>query len=159
MSVEQESIIASLTPRSPQTAEEFKKYYFLRWEVLRKPLGRVLGYEADTLNEEGVHAFIITPAGEVIATGRIYLENKNIARARSMAVHPSWQRKGLGAKILDFLENSALQLKCRQIVLNARFNAKSFYEANGYTCTGISTLEWGYYKHFEMIKNLPGHDF
>ena len=43
----------------PQTPEEFKQYFSLRYEILRKPWGQPKGSERDEGEETSIHRMII----------------------------------------------------------------------------------------------------
>ena len=45
--------------KSPETNADFKKYFTLRWEILRKPLGQPQGTEKDNFEEESFHIMLI----------------------------------------------------------------------------------------------------
>ena len=43
---------------NPQSTEELKAYYQLRWEILREPLGFEQGSEKDNLEDVSIHRVI-----------------------------------------------------------------------------------------------------
>jgi GNAT superfamily N-acetyltransferase len=47
-------------------------------------------------------------------------------------VHPDFQKRGIGSRLLTRLEEEASSKGFRTLNLNAALNARSFYEANGY---------------------------
>ena len=58
---------------------------------------------------------------------------------KRMRVHPDHQRRGLGQAILDRLEESAMELGLRELVLDTTTSqtaAQAFYRKNGYDETG-----------------------
>ncbi len=55
-------------------------------------------------------------------------------------VDPAWGRKGVGGKILEELESSAVDKGLDHLVLNASLNSHIFYEKNGY-----ETIEKGFH--------------
>ncbi|WP_337880503.1 bifunctional GNAT family N-acetyltransferase/hotdog fold thioesterase [Rheinheimera sp.] len=118
--------------RSPQTPAEWQAYYLLRWQVLRAPWHQPQGSERDELEQDAFHSAAWTEQGEVVAVGRVHKINAQQAQVRYMAVSPDWQGHGLGALVLQQLEQQALQWHAQQLVLNARESAAGFYRKLGY---------------------------
>jgi N-acetylglutamate synthase-like GNAT family acetyltransferase len=82
-------------------------------------------------------------------------ENENkIGQIRFMAVEDGQQGKGLGKKIVEFLEIKAKELQLTKIELQARENAVKFYESMGYTIKERSFLLWGQIQHYLMEKTI-----
>ena len=65
-----------ITVIKPQTLEEFKQYYNLRFEILRKPWGQPKGSERDNDDEMSHHRLIIDEIGDTIAVGRLQFNTK-----------------------------------------------------------------------------------
>ena len=55
--------------RSPKNKDEFEKYLYFRWEVLRKPLGMSLDSNTDGNEEIAEHA-VIYHENKIIGCGR-----------------------------------------------------------------------------------------
>ena len=137
----------------PQSPEEFENYYNLRWEVLRKPWGKPRGSEQDEDEHRSVHAMICMN-GEVVAVGRLHFNSPAEAQIRYMAVREDVRGKGVGEKILSYLESVAKQRAATLIILQARENAVKFYERNGYSIKEKSFLLWDEIQHYLMEKAL-----
>ena len=121
----------------PTTSEEFKKYYNLRYEILRKPWGQPLGSERDEGEETSIHRMIIDEeTRDAIAVGRLQFNSTHEAQIRYMAVADEFQGKGLGSQIISVLEDVAQGKGIQQIILSARENALQFYNNNGYEIEG-----------------------
>ena len=141
------------TIKSPETKSEWDKYFNFRWEMLRKPLGMPRDTLKDKLEKKSHHLIVLSQNNEVIGSGRLHFNNSKEGQIRYMAVSNSIQRKGLGSEIVKELELIAKKRGIKQIVLNARENAISFYLSLGYkehepyeSDTGIP--------HTTMKKNL-----
>ena len=94
-----------ITVIEPQTPEEFKQYYSLRYKILRKPWGQPRGSERDNEDEISHHRMIIDEATwDAIAVGRLQVNTKEEAQIRYMAVADNYQGQGLGSKIVTALE-------------------------------------------------------
>ena len=117
----------------PKTPDEFKKYYNLRYEILRKPWGQPPGSERDEGEELSIHRMIIDEkAGDALAVGRLQFNSEDEAQIRYMAVSDDFQGQGLGSLIIFNLEDTAKEKGILRIMLQARGNALRFYTNNGY---------------------------
>jgi len=139
----------------PTTSEEFKKYYNLRYEVLRKPWLQPKGSERDEEEETSLHRMIIDePNGKAVAVGRLQFNTIEEAQIRYMAVSDDYQGMGYGSKIVKALDNIAREKGSRRIILQSRENAVKFYEKNGYKIIEKSYLLFDEIQHWLMEKEL-----
>ena len=139
----------------PTTSEEFKKYYNLRYEVLRKPWLQPKGSERDEEEETSLHRMIIDePNGKAVAVGRLQFNTIEEAQIRYMAVSDDYQGMGYGSKIVKVLDNIAREKGSRKIILQSRENAVKFYEKNGYKIIEKSYLLFDEIQHWLMEKEL-----
>ena len=144
-----------ITVIEPQTPEEFKQYYSLRYKILRKPWGQPRGSERDNEDEISYHRMIIDEAtGDAIAVGRLQVNTKEEAQIRYMAVADNYQGQGLGSKIVIALEDIALDKGANRIILQARKNAVQFYQRNGYKVVDKSYILFDEIQHWLMKKEL-----
>ena len=139
----------------PTTSEEFKKYYNLRYKILRKPWGQPLGSERDEREETSIHRMIIdNKTGNTLAVGRLQFNSTHEAQIRYMAVADDLQGKGLGSQIISALEEVARGKRIQRIILSARGNALQFYKNNGYEIVKKTHLLFGEIQHWLMAKEL-----
>jgi N-acetylglutamate synthase-like GNAT family acetyltransferase len=139
----------------PTTPEEFKKYYDLRYEMLRKPWGQPPGSERDKEEETSIHRMIIdNKTVNVLAVGRLQFNSTHEAQIRYMAVSDDFQGKGLGSQIVSALEDVAREKGIQRIILSARENALQFYKNNGYEIVKKTHLLFGKIQHWLMKKEL-----
>ncbi len=141
--------------KTPQSSDEFEKYYQLRWQILRKPWQQPLGSEQDSLEQQACHRMLTDSQNKLLAVGRFHKTSQHQAQIRYMAVATNQQGKGLGAKILKALEQEAAKQGVTEITLNARENAIGFYQKQGYSQQGFSHQLYGEVNHYFMIKKLP----
>ena len=140
---------------SPKTKNDFEKYYYLRWKMLRKPHNKSLGSEKDDLEKDSFHIFVENKKSDIIAVGRLNLINHNKdAQIRYMAVDEDFQKKGYGSTLLKELERIACINKVNIIYLNARENAIQFYKKNGYVIEKKTHLLYNEIQHWLMKKKL-----
>ena len=139
--------------RTPQTPEEWDRYYHLRWLVLRKPWGKDNPRDED--EDDSWHLMAWDPdKKEPLATGRLTLVGEGEARIRSMAVAPSAQRTGIGRRLLEKLEERAIVLGVSKFYLQAREIAIPFYEKQGYRVIEKSYLLFDEIQHYKMEKEV-----
>jgi len=139
----------------PTTSEEFKKYYNLRYEILRKPWGQLPGSERDEGEETSIHRMIIdNKTGNTLAVGRLQFNSEDEAQIRYMAVADYLQGKGLGSQIIIALEDVARGKGIQRIILSARENAIQFYKNNGYNIVRKTHLLFDEIQHWLMQKEL-----
>jgi predicted GNAT family N-acyltransferase len=118
--------------RSPISEEEWERYDNFRWEVLRKPLKMSHIPLKDNLEEASIHLMGVTSEGKVLACGRLHLNTSYEAQIRYMGVSEDLRRSGIGSKMIEKLEEEAINQGANQIMLNARENAVAFYKSLGY---------------------------
>ena len=144
-----------ITILKPTSSEEFRKYYNLRYEILRKPWGQPLGSERDEGEETSIHRMIINElTGEALAVGRLQYNSKDEAQIRYMAVADEYQRQGLGSQIILVLEDVARRNGNIWMILSARGNALQFYKNNGYEIMEKTHILFGEIQHWLMRKEL-----
>jgi len=134
--------------------KEIEAIIDLRDKILRKPWDQPRETATDTLEEQSINAFIEDESGTVLACGRLQENENKIGQIRFMAVDASQQGKGLGKKIVEFLELKGKELGLKTIELQARENAVEFYKSNGYSIKEKSFLLWGLIQHYLMTKEL-----
>lgn len=137
----------------PVTPQDFEIYYTLRYNVLRKAWGHPKGSEVDETDPTSIHAFIKV-GNEALAVSRLHFIDDRTGQIRYMGVHPDQQGKGLGKKVIAYLEKKALEHGRTTMILHARINAVKFYESCGYTIKESSYLLWGQIPHWLMEKKL-----
>ena len=139
----------------PNTSDEFKIYYKLRYEVLREPWFQPKGSERDDEEETSLHRMIIDePKGKAVAVGRLQFNSIEEAQIRYMAVSDDYQGKGYGRKMVKALDKIAREKGSRKIILQSRGNAVEFYEKNGYKIIEKSYLLFDEIQHWLMEKEL-----
>lgn len=134
--------------------KEIEAIIDLRDKILRKPWDQPRETATDALEEQSINAFIEDENGNVVACGRLQENENKIGQIRFMAVDDSQQGKGLGKKIVEFLELKGKELGLKTIELQARENAVEFYKSNGYSIKEKSFLLWGLIQHYLMTKDL-----
>lgn len=110
----------------------------------------------DRILKEKYEVFVTLLNNQIVGTVSLSIKNQNILYIRSMAVHPNFQRTGIGCFILDNIFNIVVKRNIKKIVLETSSplkNAFNFYEKHGFKKTGLSRDFYGT-EIFEMIKEF-----
>lgn len=138
----------------PTTEKDYELYYDLRWRKLRKPWSQPKGSEKDELEDKSVHVMVCNVDRIPVGVGRAHLNSAVEAQIRYMAVEEDWQGKGIGKKVLSYLEEKIKETGAKYIVLNARDIAVKFYEKNGYKIVKKAHTLYNVIPHYKMIKRI-----
>ena len=89
--------------------------------------------EIKTKSEEG-HFFVVKESGNIIGCGCIaaYWGSKTESWINTVFVEPQYQGKGIGRKIIEFLENDEYAKRADRIEIHAAMSAIPFYRKLGY---------------------------
>lgn len=134
-------------------SQEYQEAIKIRQVVLRFPLG--INYSENDFEMEKDEKFFgcFLENGKIVASiSAKELENKTW-KMRQFAVHPTFQREGIGKKLVDFYENEARKKKISKIELHARKTAVRFYLKLGYQVISEEFFEVGI-PHCKMKKQL-----
>ena len=141
----------------PKSSEEFRKYYNLRYEILRKPWGQPKGSEKDELESSSQHVIVMDSQKRTVGVGRFQFNSITQAQIRYMAVHPDYQGMGVGKQIIGSLEEIAKTAHAKLIILQSRENAIPFYKNCGYEVVERSYLLFDTIQHYLMQKKLENN--
>ena len=132
---------------------EYDEMVRLRYDVLRKPIGRTFT-EAQLEAEYADALFGIYDAHNNLLGCLIMTEkNSEIVKMRQVAVAENVQGKGIGSEMVRAVEHWSRHKNYKTIELNARAVAVNFYKDLGYTAVGEPFEEVGI-THSAMVKQL-----
>jgi len=140
--------------QQPSTEDEFKRYYHLRWKILRAPWGQPEGSEVDDIENQCFHVMAITPTDEIIGIARLQYNSETEAQIRYMAVDEKFEHRGVGRKLVNAMEEQAKKSSQINIILHAREAAVDFYKKLGYRSVEKSYLLFDLIQHYRMTKKL-----
>jgi predicted GNAT family N-acyltransferase len=140
--------------RSPETDQEWKAYFHLRYEVLRAPWNQPKGSERSPEDPLALHLAWFEK-GEILGILRLdTFQNETVAQIRFMAVANKQQGKGIGKKLMLHAEELTKGKNFQSIMLQARDTAIPFYQSLGYSLVQKSYLLFDTIQHYEMRKDL-----
>ena len=140
---------------TPTTAQHWQAYYALRFTVLREPWNQPLGSELLPDEASAIHVLAVDEDEKVLGVARMHESAPKQGQVRCVAVATDQQGKGVGKRIMRYLEKVAAENGWQEIVLEARENAVPFYESLGYSIVEKSYLLFGEIQHYRMKKALP----
>lgn len=122
-------------------SEEYRRECSLRDEVLRAPLGLSLREEDLVLERGHLHFGLFEPDGVLVACAIAVPLSACEAKIRQVAVSPSRQRRGLGARIMGDVELILRARGFNKLVLHSRVSSMGFYRRLGYAAVGDEFVE------------------
>ncbi len=140
--------------KRPETKEEFKRYYHLRWQLLRAPWNQPEGSESDDIEQHCFHVMAIDEKDKLIGIARLQFNSDDEAQIRYMAITDEHKRQGVGRALIKALEQYAINSSHNKMVLDAREPAIGFYKKLGYHITEKSYLLFDKIQHYRMLKIL-----
>ena len=139
--------------KQPQSDDDFKQYFHLRWRALRAPWGEPEGSEVDDMENQCFHIMAVDN-NRAVGVGRMQYNSKEEAQIRYMAVSREYEGNGIGRKIIGALEREALDKNISKIVLDAREPAVGFYQKLDYRVEKKSYVLFDEIQHYRMTKQL-----
>ena len=138
-------------------SKEYMQMVQLRSQILREPLG--LNFSEEELEKEKDDILIVAfEEDELLGCCVISILDRTTFRLRQMAVLPNYQRKGIGASILNYVENIARDRGCIKIMMHSRLTAIGFYQRMGYKVVGDIFEEVGLpHRYMEKTINTFNH--
>jgi len=139
--------------KHPESPKELEQYYELRWRILRAPWGEPEGSEIDGIEDQCFH-IMVTDSDKTIGVGRLQYNSADEAQIRYMAVEKEYEGNGIGRRIVNALEQEAINKNINTLMLDAREPAVGFYQKLGYSIEKKSYVLFDEIQHFRMIKQL-----
>ena len=102
----------------------------------------------DGSDQRCIHVVATDNKGNAIGVGRIQSDGK-IGR---LAVLKQWRKRGVGAKILEALIDTARSQGLEKVYLHAQTHTVTFYEKSGFEKDGEEFVEAGI-QHINMIRS------
>lgn len=100
--------------------------------------------------EAGGEFLVGTVSGQIVAMGALLRISEERGEIRRMRVHPDFQRRGLGRQMLLALEQRAVQLGFRTLILDT--TAKQLAAIRLYTRSGYREVSRSRETRFEILQ-------
>ncbi|MGB5457235.1 MAG: GNAT family N-acetyltransferase, partial [Gammaproteobacteria bacterium] len=137
----------------PESTEEFKHYYALRYRILRAPWGEPQGSEIDDIEDRCFHIMAMDDQ-TIVGVGRLQFNSADEAQIRYMAVEKDYEGNGIGRIIVNALEQEAMDRNVNTVTLDAREPAVGFYQELGYSVKEKSYVLFDKIQHYRMTKQV-----
>ena len=121
--------------RPVKTKKELDEMYYLRWLVLRSPLGMERGTEKDKHDDSAFHLVALCN-DKVIGSARLRKLSPELGSIAYVAVLPEFQNQGIGTKLIEQLIEKAKEQKLQTLRLMTRLSALEFYKRLGFSAQG-----------------------
>jgi predicted GNAT family N-acyltransferase len=129
-----------------QEAFEVRRQVFVREQDIPEEL------VFDGHDGEALHV-VVKDGKRVIGSARIQFLSNNQAKLERMAILKRYRRKGIGRKMLLFLDTVWKDKQVQQVIIHAQFEVVPFYKLCGFDELGLPFREAGI-KHIKMRKQL-----
>jgi glucosamine-phosphate N-acetyltransferase len=86
----------------------------------------------------GIYTYVARAGEEVAGTATLLVEDKfihnggRVGHIEDVAVHPGYQKQGIGAALIEHAVSEAKRLGCYKVILNCYEHVAPFYEKLGF---------------------------
>jgi len=129
-----------------QKAFEVRRQVFVKEQCISEDL------VFDEYDREALHV-VVKDGERVIGSARVQFLVNNQAKLERMAVLNRYRRKGIGRKMLLFLDTVLRDKQVKQVIIHAQHDVAPFYKSCGFDQVGLPFQEAGI-KHIEMHRQL-----
>lgn len=132
--------------------EELRAAFAVRTQVFVEEQGVPEDLEWDGNDSEALH-MVVKEGDKVIGTARVLFLADNQAKLERMAILKPFRRRGIGRRIISFMNEELRNRQVKQITLHAQYAVVAFYESCGFEASGSLFWEAGI-KHIKMQRQL-----
>ena len=141
--------------RTPESMDDFRAYYALRYHVLREPWGQARGTEKDDYEPLCQHLMAVDDqTGEVVGVIKWMERDPGVAWLSHLAIAAERQKQGIGQLLVHAVEDAARVQGCRVIGANSRLNSTDYFERLGYRIEGLPDRYFSTIQVVWMAKEL-----
>ncbi|CDL83780.1 GNAT family N-acetyltransferase [Xenorhabdus cabanillasii] len=135
-----------------QNPELIQQAFDIRRQVFTDEQGFAADIDIDGYDDIALH--VVTYDDEKpIAVLRAITSDNNMLKVGRVAVLKKYRGRGIGHKVMEFIEDYGRKNNIAAIGLSSQYHAKPFYESLGYQARGEIYLEDGA-EHIFMILDL-----
>ena len=135
-----------------ESGQELAAAFMVRKEVFVEEQGISEDIELDSHDDEALH-MVVKDGGRVIGTARVLFPAPGVAKIERMAILGPFRRKGIGSRIISFLNTELKNRQIRKAVLHAQYSSVAFYKSCGFVESGMPFNEAGI-RHLRMEREL-----
>lgn len=131
---------------------DLKEAFEVRKKVFTEEQGIPEDLEFDNHDREALH-MVVKDGERVIGTARVLFLAANRAKIERMAILRPFRHRGIGRRIISFLNEELKNRHVEEAVLHAQYSVVAFYKSCGFEELGLPFWEVGI-KHIKMQKRL-----
>ena len=131
---------------------DLKEAFEVRKKVFTEEQGTPEDLEFDNHDREALH-MVVKDGERVIGTARVLFLTTNQAKIERMAILRPFRHRGIGRRIISFLNEELKNRHVEDVVLHAQYSVVAFYKSCGFKELGLPFWEVGI-KHIKMQKRL-----
>lgn len=131
---------------------DLKEAFEVRKRVFTEEQGIPEDIEFDNHDREALH-MVVKDGERVIGTARVLFLTTNQAKIERMAILKPFRHRGIGGRIISFLNEELKNRHVEEVVLHAQYSVVAFYKSCGFRELGLPFCEVGI-KHIQMQKRL-----
>ena len=125
-----------------ESDKELKEALQVRRRVFVEEQGISEDLELDGYDSEALH--IVVKYGErVIGTARVLFPASGIAKIERMAILRPYRWKGIGSRIVSFLNEELKNRQISKVIVHAQYPVVGFYKSCGFVKSGLPFYEAG----------------
>ena len=128
--------------------------YSVRIQGMNRQYHIPLREEFDEHDGEGTRYIVLLDDGYPVATARFYEKDEKTVIVGRVVVLPEYRGKNLGSRLLQEAEQWISELGYREIEVDSRTVAISFYEKNGFQRIDGKIIKSGSFDCIKMYKVL-----
>lgn len=131
---------------------ELKQAFQVRRKVFVEEQGIAEDLELDGYDSESMH-MVVKYGKRIIGTARVFYLTPETVKIERMAILKTFRRKGIGSKIISFLDKRLVADKISRVIVHAQCSAIPFYKSCGFIESGVLFYEAGI-PHMKMEIHL-----
>ena len=131
---------------------DLKEAFEVRKKVFTEEQGIPEDLEFDNHDREALH-MVVKDGERVIGTARVLFLTTNQAKIERMVILRPFRHRGIGRRIISFLNEELKNRHVEEVVLHAQYSVVAFYKSCGFEELGLPFWEVGI-KHIKMQKRL-----
>ncbi len=131
---------------------ELREAFEVRKKVFVEEQGIAEYLEFDGNDRQALH-MVVMDGERVIGTARVLFMATNQAKLERMAILKPFRRKGIGRRLIYYLNEELSKRQVEQVVLHAQYSVVAFYKSCGFEESDSPFWEVGI-KHIKMQRQL-----
>ncbi len=136
------SFMLKLNYKLVESDNELKEAFQVRKMVFVEEQGISEDLELDGNDSKALH-MVVQYGERIIGTARVLFPSPDVAKIERMAVLKTFRRKGIGSKIVSFLNGRLKTKKISKVIVHAQCPAAPFYKSCGFVELGVPFNEAG----------------